>query len=385
MHVAVSQQTPVALLDSFSNSQFASSLLGFVFLNLNQHDLQATASVSQTFRRLAVTTLNVNAPTSIKKFTQHLIAHLGTFPKEQEALTKIINEVAIQHFANLPKMKDYILRFKAQLINVIKNLDAATIQRLSGQLRPPNFMEDIFKMADFERQIADALAIQDLLKKNVALKDISVELATCGYFDRALEVYESMDRERTKQHALWCILGITTKKNLNRAIDIARSQDHSVASSLETITECLITQAAFKEAKRVITMIPEECSNMRRRLFIRVVHYSILNKFFDEVIAILELIPFKDDSYLKRVSNELRKAGEIEKADAVLKMIPEEDFLSKAYRIATFTIAMFVDIALAFGAFFLPTGLVYLVNKVASSIISTWGDLYANLTKNQMT
>jgi hypothetical protein len=239
-------------------------LLAQIFSNLSKYDLQAVVGANRGMGSGVKAALNFNQPTSIKSFILSLFKRLNgeTFSLQKESLIGIAENITPQNFDTLRLLKEYIWGVKVQLAGVIKTLDEGTANDLRDHIQPPDFLEDVFRLATFERQIDAANLIADPDSRGVALQDIYKALIQAGNIDRAIEVASSIPDKYARLSALRDISqALAQAGNIDRALEVAMSIPNESAKSwyaLRDISKALVQADNIDRALEVAMSIPNK-------------------------------------------------------------------------------------------------------------------------------
>lgn len=302
--------------------------LDAIFSFLSQKDLQAATLVNRSINR-SVKRLEV------QNFINGLIQQLNAeiFRRERETLLAILRNVTPQDFVNLRLLKGYILDVQAQLINVIKTLDAETENNLRAYVRLPYFFENIFGLVALERQIDQANVIPNEFTRSKALRDISRALTEAANIEKAIEVARLIPRESTRDYAVSDISeALMQADNIDRAIEVVRSIPNQLMRSyaLSDISKALTRRGNIDRAIEVARSIPHESTRGYALSDISEALMRAGNS--DRAIEVARSIPdeFMRGSALRAISQALTRRGNIHKAIQVATLIPNEETRSDA-------------------------------------------------------
>ena len=193
--------------------------LGVVLTCLGPRDLQEVVLTGKEMRGKVVTAVTISEPLSIKNFIKQLIEKLGVekYSAQAALLERISLAITLKEFPSLKMIKVDFLNVKIQLINVLKDVLKIEDRGFFESIQPPEFMGNIFELAEFEANIDIAT------RRNADLTDICKDLTTAGYIDRAIAVATSRVHDPERHKYLSAISEILTRAgNVERAIEVAK-------------------------------------------------------------------------------------------------------------------------------------------------------------------
>ncbi len=236
---------------------------------LDKNSLQVFVASNQDLSGRVQSSANSVKPLSIQNFIEDLngkLAGKGDFSSQIASLTKIreaLNPDKLSNNpANLLRLRENILSVKAQLIGVIKKLGVEVLKNLTGQIKRPEFMEDIFELATREAEI-DAANLLNEPEKGRALVSISNALLEAGKIEDAHQVAMLISGEHHKGIALASIsvaLARTDKIDAAHQVAMSISSEQHKGIALASISRALLKAGKIEDAHRVAMSISnEEC------------------------------------------------------------------------------------------------------------------------------
>jgi hypothetical protein len=300
-----------------------------IFHLLTPRDLQQLAPLyPQTVAEFA----NDKTLRSIRDFIDVLVVDLERFPQERARLLQIAQKIPSKIDSTLSDLKGFISHVKKQLIDVLKQVDAAQIDHI----RPlPPLMDDIFELTFFERRIIVVSGYQGYARDS-GFEQICRGFLRLGNIDRAIEVALLMNecpekREviRVISRALVGVDQVQRAKNLALTITVRDGQ----CNCFNGICEELMKANKIQEAKNLAQFIFDNYGSSRS--LEAVVKVLPQPESFQEAMGMIELVTTKDEQAycLGYISRNLIKAGKVLEGVAVARLIiatiPDSDENSK--------------------------------------------------------
>ncbi|MEN9343763.1 MAG: hypothetical protein RLZZ453_550 [Chlamydiota bacterium] len=257
------QTTAMLLPSSKKITSLPQEVLDQILSNLSKHDLQAAVCVSRDISQRVKAVANFNGPHSINNFILMLIQKLNAeiFLTQRKRLEEIAEDIIPHEFSNLLMLKSYLLAVELELVRIIKSLYVNNVYIIIDDVKPPHFIEDVFELVRFGRQIDAANVIPNELIRRNTLRDIFKALVQAGKINRAIDVAKSIDNEYRRSDTLRDIAKVLTQAGkINRAIDVAKSIDNEYRRSdtLRDIAKVLTQAGKINRAIEVAQSIDNE-------------------------------------------------------------------------------------------------------------------------------
>ena len=242
-------------------------LLNCIFSYSKQDDLQAIIRVNKKFKDTAIRIFSSNELIPIKNFIQVTIQWLDErkFHRQKDSLIEILDSIASPSFVSLVLLKQYILKVKEQLIEVIKTLEFDPRVKLRDHMKVstdlPELMEDIFELSIIEERIARANLISDEDNKVEAFREVFRDLEKICDSDRALAIAKIVPEGYIRDSAFASIsLALVSADKLEKALAIAEiiPEGEIRDRALREIAQALARADKLEEASDIALTITDE-------------------------------------------------------------------------------------------------------------------------------
>ncbi|NDD58582.1 MAG: hypothetical protein EBZ47_04910 [Chlamydiae bacterium] len=136
-------------------SKLPEDLIFKIMAYLKKFPIQVFVLSNQHLSRIAINAAKYNEPMLIKNFFESPIRNLrevGAFTEHSKKLKELSECTIDAPCRNLIDLKDHIIRLKLGIIEVLKEIDFNTLEKIFKDSHPSNFFEHLLYEVDFEKQ-----------------------------------------------------------------------------------------------------------------------------------------------------------------------------------------------------------------------------------------